>query len=496
MNALNPARVRFAPSPTGFMHLGHARTALYCYLLAKKTGGQFLLRIEDTDQKRFLQEALTNIIDGLHWLGLQWDEGPDIGGEFGPYQQTDRLAIYHEYAERLIEMGHAYYCFCSSERLNEMRQEQQARKENPHYDGTCRNIPLPEARERIAAGEPYVVRFRMPQEGSITVRDEMRGVITVEFANLDDYILVKSNGIPVYHLAAMVDDHLMEISHVFRGSEWLPSLPQNVLLYRCFGWEEPKWYHLSVFLKPSGQGKLSKRDAAQFKEGGYSVMIHDMQELGYLPEAVNNWVALMGWSYDGSTEFFTMDDLIDKFNVEKLNPKPAAINFTKLDHFNGLHIRSLTAEDLARRIQPFFTSQGLQADLETLVKIAPILQERLKTLDEAPELAGFFFRTEVTAELGDLIPKNLTGADALRIANRAVEILKSLPDVKLHTTEEPMRALVEELGLKPGQVFGVIRSAVTGQPVSPPLFESIEIMGREVVLARLQQAVDLLQTAL
>ncbi|MEE4193980.1 MAG: glutamate--tRNA ligase [Anaerolineae bacterium] len=493
MTNTTPVRVRFAPSPTGYMHLGHARTALYGYLLAKQSGGSFMLRIEDTDQKRYVADAVDNIATGLKWLGLQWDEGIDVGGEYGPYRQTERLEIYNEHVNWLLENGHAFYCFCSQERLQKVREEQRQNKENPHYDGTCRNISLAEARDRIANGEKAVVRFKMPKEGSITVHEEMRGDITEELKNLDDYILVKSNGIPVYHLAAMVDDHLMEITHVFRGSEWLPSLPQNALLYRTFGWEEPKWCHLSVFLKPSGKGKLSKRDSAQFKEGGYSVMIHDLEDLGYLPEAVNNWVALMGWAYDDHTEFFTMQDLIDKFSIAKLNPKPSAINFSKLDHFNGLHIRALDIEDLARRIQPFFTKVGLKADMETLVKIAPIIQERLKTLDEAPEMAGFFFQDEVIPVAEELIQKKMTAQDALNVAKRATEILEAASGMTHDAAEAPLRDLVEELGLNAGQVFGVVRVAVTGQRVSPPLFESMEIIGKETVMLRMRKAVELLE---
>lgn len=493
MTDTTPVRVRFAPSPTGYMHLGHARTALYGYLLAQQTGGSFMLRIEDTDQKRYVADAVENIQTGLQWLGLQWNEGEDVGGDYGPYRQTERLDIYNEHVNWLLENGHAFYCFCSQERLQEVRNEQRKNKINPHYDGTCRNVTLSEARERIANGEKAVVRFKMPKEGSITVTDEMRGDMTVELENLDDYVLVKSNGIPVYHLAAMVDDHLMDITHVFRGSEWLPSLPQNVLLYRTFGWQEPKWCHLSVFLKPSGKGKLSKRDSAQFKQGGYSVMIHDLEDLGYLPEAVNNWVALMGWAYDDHTEFFTMQDLVDKFSIAKLNPNPSAINFTKLDHFNGLHIRSLEIEDLAHRIQPFFEKVGLSADIETLIKITPIIQERMKTLDEAPEVAGFFFRDEVIPVAEELIQKKMTAQDALSVAKRATEILDGCEALTHDTAEEPLRGLVEELDMNPGQVFGVIRVAVTGQRVSPPLFESMEIIGKETVMQRMYKAVELLE---
>ena len=368
MTDQKPVRVRFAPSPTGRLHLGGGRTALYNYLLAKKTGGTFILRIEDTDKKRYVEGAEREIIDGLRWLGIDWQEGPDVGGEYGPYRQADKKALYRQYAERLVEQGDAYYCFCSSERLSRMKQEQQQRKEFPHYDGCCREIPLDEARKRVAAGEPHVIRFKTPKEGVTTVRDLIRGEITVENRTIDDYIIVKSDGWALYHLAAMVDDHLMKISHVIRGSEWIPTLPLHHLIIRAFGWDEPEWIHLSLFLKPDGKGKVSKRDSADFIKDGYSLFLTDLIDLGYLPEAVVNWIALMGWSFDDHTEIFTMDALVRDFSLEHLTPSPAAINFTKLDHFNGTHIRMLTIEDLAARIKPFFLKEGIDADDATLLK--------------------------------------------------------------------------------------------------------------------------------
>ena len=368
-----PVRVRFAPSPTGHTHLGSARTALYDYLLARQTGGQFILRIEDTDRKRFVPGAEEELMAGLRWLGVEWDEGPDVGGSFGPYRQSERKEIYQNYARQLINSGNAYYCFCKPDRLEKVRKEQQARKDSYHYDGLCRDMDLLEAEKRVAAGEPHVIRFKTPRQGTTTVRDVLRGDITVENRVLDDYILVKSDGLALYHLAAMVDDHLMNITHVIRGSEWLPTFPLHALIVRAFGWEEPEWVHLSVFLKPSGKGKMSKREAANLVKDGYSIFIKDLQDLGYMPEAVVNWVSLMGWSYDDHTEFFTMDDLVEKFSLEKLNPSPAAINFTKLDHFNGLHIRSLSAEQLAALMKPYFIKAGYLTDDDTLKKIAPLI---------------------------------------------------------------------------------------------------------------------------
>ena len=267
---MKPARVRFAPSPTGHMHLGSARTALYDYLLARKTGGQFILRIEDTDQKRYVEGAEQELLDGLHWLGLEWDEGPDKGGEYGPYRQSERKEIYQKYARQLVETGHAFYCFCTPERLKSVREEQIKNKVQAKYDGTCRNIPLHEADQRIKNGEQHVVRFKTPKEGTTVVNDLLRGEIVVDNSTLDDYIIVKSDGLALYHLAAPVDDHLMKITHVLRGSEWLPTFPLHSLIHKAFGWEEPVWVHLSVFLKPSGKGKMSKREAQDLAKDGKS----------------------------------------------------------------------------------------------------------------------------------------------------------------------------------------------------------------------------------
>jgi glutamyl-tRNA synthetase len=493
MTPVHPVRVRFAPSPTGHLHLGGARTALYDFIFARQTGGQFLLRIEDSDQKRLVPGAEQEMMDNLRWLGIEWDEGPDVGGPYGPYRQSERKEIYQDYARQLIEMGKAYYCFCSPERLEKMRQDQQKRKIPQHYDGFCRNIPFDEADSRVRKGEKYVVRFKTPLEGATTVHDELRGDITVENQMIDDYIIVRSDGLALYHLAAMVDDHLMKITHVIRGSEWLSTFPLHGLIHRAFGWEEPKWVHLSVFLKPSGKGKMSKREAADLIKDGYSIFIKDMEELGYLPEAIINWISLMGWSYDDRTEFFLMKDLIEKFSLEKLNPAPAAINFSKMDHFNGVHIRNLSFDDLARRIKPFFLARGYPADDDRLKKIAPLIHERLVTLEEAPDLAGFFFEEEVRPIPEELVAKGLTAAQSADVARRCLDVLEKLSLFTLEAIEPPMRVLVEELGLSTGQVFGILRVAVTGKRVSPPLFEGFDIIGREKVLDRIRDAIKILE---
>ena len=491
--AIRPARVRFAPSPTGRTHLGSGRTALYNYLLARQTGGQFLLRIEDTDRKRFVPGAEQELIDSLHWLGLQWDEGPDVGGPCAPYRQSERKEIYQQHARKLVEMGHAYYCFCTPERLAKVRAEQQKQNQTPLYDGLCRQLDPDEADRRVAQGETHVVRFKMPKEGSITAVDRLRGPITVENHTLDDYILLKSDGLALYHLAAMVDDHLMGITHVLRSSEWLSTFPLHAHIIRAFGWQEPEWVHLSVFLKPSGKGKMSKRESAELKQGGYSIFIKDLEELGYIPEAVDNWIALMGWSYDDHTEFFTLPELVEKFSLDKLNPSPAAINFTKFDHFNGLHIRRLAVEDLARRVQPFFEAAGYIADDQKLMKVVPLLQNRIVTLDDAPVMGGFFFREEIQPSTDELVGKNMTPAESAAAARQAYEILAALPEINQDTAEEPLRNLAESLGLSAGQLFGILRAAVTGQTVSPPLFESMAVIGKEKVLERIQSAINALE---
>ena len=487
-----PARTRFAPSPTGRMHIGNARSALYPFLLARRLGGQFILRIEDTDRKRYEPGAEQELINGLRWLGLRYDEGPDIGGPHSPYRQSERRAIHHEHAWKLVEMEKAFPCFCAPDRLEKVRQEQQKNKQNPRYDGTCRALDPAEARRRVEAGEKYVIRFKMPKEGSITTADLLRGSITTENSALDDSVLLKSDGLPTYHLAAMVDDHLMEITHVIRGSEWLPSMPLHIHIIRAFGWEEPVFAHLSVFLKPSGKGKMSKRDRAETMKDGYSIFLGDMQDLGYTPEGVLNWIALMGWGVS-EDDVMTLDRMIERFSIDSLTPSPAAINFQKLDHFNATHIRLMRTDDLAARLKPYFAREGLAVRDDVLLKMIPLLRERLVTLDDCISFGAFFFKDEVTPNPEDLIAKGLDAKQSAEIVRRAYQILEAQPDISHERSEPPMRAYVEESGLNANQVFGILRAAVTGQKVSPPLFESMEIVGREVCLKRIQNATAMLE---
>ncbi|MGB2894917.1 MAG: glutamate--tRNA ligase [Anaerolineales bacterium] len=489
-----PARVRFAPSPTGRFHIGSARTALYDFLLARQSGGQFILRIEDTDRNRFDPQAEKEYYEALRWLGLEWDEGPDIGGPHTPYRQSERTEIYRQLAEELIDRGHAYHCFCSPDRLTQVRQLQQKRKEPTRYDGHCRRLSLVEARERALGGESHVIRFKTPQEGQTIAEDLLRGPITVDNHTIDDYILIKSSGMPVYHLAAMADDHLMKITHVLRGSEWLPTFPLHVLIYEAFGWQQPVWIHLSVLLNPSGKGKLSKRSAADPRGGAKALFVSDISEMGYLPQAVINWLSLMGWSFDDHSEFFPMEDLIEKFSIEKLSPSPAAVNFSKLDHFNGLHIRSLSTDELAEQLLPFFTKAGIDAALTEIKVLVPLIQERIHTLDEAVDMARFFFQPDVRPEPSELVGNKMSAQESAHAAERSYEVIRAMPEINNEPLEHALRDLADELGVKAGQLFGILRVAVTGQKVSPPLIESMVIIGMEKVLARIEHAAKILNS--
>lgn len=491
MDGNKPARVRVAPSPTGHMHLATARTALYDYLLARQTGGKFVLRIEDTDVKRTVAGSEAEIMKGLRWLGLDYDEGPDIGGPFGPYRQTERRDLYREQADWLVARGLAYPCFCTPERLESMRQEQQARKLASHYDGLCRRIEPDQAQSRVARGERHVIRFKTPKDGTTTAHDLLRGDIVVENANIDDYVLLKSDGLPTYHLAAVVDDHFMQITHVLRGAEWLSTFPLHVNVCRAFGWDEPTWVHLSLFLKPSGKGKLSKRDASDAMKDGYSVFIKDLEHLGFIPEGVLNWIVLMGWGV-AEGDVLSLEEMIKRFDLGSLTASPAAINFAKLDHFNGTHIRLLSDDDLARRLGPFFAAAGLPVQDDALRRIAPLLKGRMTTLDEAVPMGGFFFKPTVTPEPAELVGKGLTSLQSQDVLRSSLAVIEPLQPFDAGTLDGALRQMAERMSLSPGEAFGVLRVAFTGQKVSPPLFESMEVIGRDLVIARLRNALNML----
>src|SRR5918993_441439 len=458
----SPVRVRFAPSPTGLLHIGGARTALFNWLLvhgqARREGrdGAFLLRIEDTDRNRYVEGAEEGIVGILRWFGLEWDEGPDVGGPVGPYRQSERTDLYREHAARLLESGHAYRCFCTPERLQRVREEQSARKEAPGYDRFCRDLAVEQVKANLAAGLPCSIRFRMPLAGETRVVDLLRGEIVFQNANLEDLILLKSDGYPTYHLANVVDDHLMAISHILRGEEWIPTAPIHVRLYDAFGWDAPQFAHMPLILAPGG-GKLSKRHG--------STAMEEFRAHGYLPEALMNYLTLLGWSLDGTTEMFSRDDLLETFTLQRVNPSPGTFDYNKLRWFNQQYI-----------------NHGL------------LLKDRLETLADAPELMAYFLESDLDPyDPALLIPKKMTRDDALA-ALEAVAVL--LPGVDLgneETTETRFRALADELGLKAGSLFMPVRVAVTGRTQSPGLFETLRVIGAERVGARVAAAVDRLR---
>ncbi len=484
----NTVRVRFAPSPTGYLHVGGARTALFNWLFARHHNGVFILRIEDTDRTRFVPEALEDIMESLRWLGLEWDEGPEVGGDYGPYFQSQRLDIYQKYAKQLVDSGHAYYCYCSPERLARVREEQRRRGEpDVGYDRHCRYLTAKERAEYEAQGIVPVVRLKVPLEGQTSFHDVLHGDITVDNAKLDDLVLLKSDGYPTYHLANVVDDHLMGISHVMRADEWLPSVPKHVLLYQAFGWDIPIYAHLPVILAPTGKGKLSKR------HGG--VAVHEFREEGYLPEAMVNFLARVGWAYDDKTEFFTRQELIEKFSLEGVSKSPAAFSYDKLEWMNGVYIRMLPPDELARQLMPFLERAGLTADLPTVRRLVPLIQERLKKLSEVVEWVDFVFVDQLNYDPALLVGKKMTAEESLAALRKARETLAALPDFEEETLEKALRALVKELGLKAGQLFGILRGAVTGKKVAPPLFGTLSILGQERALKRIDQALEVLKLA-
>jgi len=483
-------RVRFAPSPTGYFHVGGARTALYNWLLARHHGGVFILRIEDTDRTRYQPEALDDLLSSLRWLGLDWDEGPETGGDHGPYFQSERLEIYQKYANQLIDEGYAYNCYCSPERLAQMRRKQRASGASQGYDRHCRELTAQQRAEYEAQGITPVVRFKTPLAGSTSYVDVIRGPSAVENGTLDDLVLLKSDGFPTYHLANVVDDHLMEISHILRGDEWLPSVPRHVLLYQAFAWEPPLYAHLPVILSPTGKGKMSKRKTTGPGGREYDVLARDFRAKGYLPEAMINFLALVGWGYDDKTEIFSREELIQHFSLEGVNKSAAAFDYDKLDWLNGLYIRNMSADELAGRLMPVLREAGFDPDLDTVRGLAPLVQERLKRLTDVVDWVDFFFSDEITCDPALLVGKKMTLATSLIALEKAVAALEALPDFEVETLDKALRALADELGLKAGSFFGPIRAAVTGKKVSPPLFGTLHLLGRERVLARMRRALQ------
>lgn len=487
---VDKVRVRFAPSPTGVPHIGNIRTALFNWLFARHTGGTFIVRIEDTDRARLVPGAVDAVLESLRWLGLDWDEGPEIGGPHEPYIQSERLATYKSCADWLVAQGDAYRCYCTPEQLEKVRQEQVARKEPLRYNRACRDLSAEERRAREAAGQSYVIRFKVPLSGQTSFRDLFRGEISFDNATLDDHVLLKSDGWPTYQLASVVDDHVMGITHVLRGDEWISSTPKHVLEYWAFGWEPPIFGHFALILGKD-RTKLSKR------HGATDVLSY--REMGYLPEALANFLALLGWSppeEEARTEILSRDDLIRLFSLDRIGVTPSIFDTEKLDWMNGYYIRQLAVDELTERVMPFLQKAGLvppypvPADVRAYVRaIAPLVQERVKRLDEVPELTDFFFRSTLTYDASLLVQKGMAREGTVHALILARERMAALPEFDAVSLEGVLRPLADELGLKTGQLFGALRVAVTGRTVAPPLFQTMAVLGRERTLERLGQAI-------
>jgi len=477
-------RVRFAPSPTGYPHLGNIRTALFNWLFARHQGGIFILRIEDTDVARRVEGAVGIIQDSLRWLGLDWDEGP--------YFQSQRLSLYRETAQRLVDEDHAYLCYCSRERLEAMRQEQMKRKQPPKYDRHCRNLTEQEKIQLKAIGTTPVIRFKTPLEGETTFHDLTYGRVTFKHDTLDDFVLLKSDGYPTYHLANIVDDHLMRVSHVLRAEEWLSSTPRHVLLYQALDWQAPQFAHLPMILGPD-RAKLSKRHGA--------TNINEYQRQGYLPDAMVNFLALLGWSLDDRTELLSREELIRQFSLERVGKTGAIFNKEKLEWMNGVYLRRLSLGEFVHRAMPFLDKDLPESvtrplDESYVSQVLSLIQERAKTLAEIPQLADFFFLDELRYDTGLLLKGKLDAKSATRAITIVSQRLEQAATWDAATLEGILRSLSTELNLPTGELFGLLRMAVTGRTAAPPLFQTMAVLGREKCLKRFRMTLELLPACL
>ena len=477
---MSQIRVRYAPSPTGIPHVGNIRTALFNWFFARHAGGVFIVRIEDTDTARTVPGALEAILESLRWLGLDWDEGPEAGGNFGPYFQSQRLELYNRLAAELVAKKYAYYCHCPPERLEKLRAEQTASKEPPGYDRYCRNLELGPA-------PGAVIRFKIPLESQTTFYDLIRGEITFDNAVLDDFVLLKSDGYPTYHLANVIDDHYMMISHVMRGEEWLSSTPRHLMLYRAFEWLPPKYAHLPIILG-TDRSKLSKRHGA--------VSLLDYRTQGYLPEAMTNFLALLGWSLDDKTELLSKEEVTSHFAIERVSQTAAIFNKDKLDWMNGVYIRALTLDEFTARALPFL-GYNLPPEVERPLdagyakKVLALVQERAKTLVEAAskELSWFFFIDKLDFPPELLIDRKLDKDQTISMLATATAKLAALDCFDAATLENILRPMAEEMNLKAGQLFGTLRTAISGLTATPPLFQMMEVLGQHRCLTRMREAI-------
>lgn len=472
-------RVRFAPSPTGYLHVGGLRTALYNYLFARKHGGRFILRIEDTDQSRYVPGAVEQLIESLRWTSLGHDEGPDVGGPHAPYYQSQRLGLYREAAERLISEGHAYYCFCTAERLDEMRRKQIDQKRDPKYDRTCLTLDKAEVESRLGDGVPHVIRMLVPADETIGIDDQVRGRVQIASSQLDDQVLVKSDGFPTYHLANVVDDHEMDITHVIRGEEWLSSTPKHILLYRFLGYEPPRFAHLPLLLNPD-KSKLSKRQG--------DVAVEDYREQDYFPEALINFVAFLGWNPGDDRELFTLDELVEAFSLDRVGKSGAVFNLEKLRWFNQEYLRMRPAGELVAQLRPLVEERGWTGFPDEYIALAvKLMQDRLAFVREYPVLASWLF-VDPDVYDPDTVRKRWK-EDSAGFLGEFLPELTSVDPFSADSLKERLEAFVESRGRKAGDLIHPLRLACTGIGKGPSLYELLEALGRETVVRRVEAAV-------
>ncbi len=474
MSFSSPLRTRIAPSPTGIAHVGTAWMSMFDLALARQSGGQFVIRIEDTDRSRFVEGAEEKIYEAFEWLRLPYDEGGKKGGPYAPYKQSKRLDIYQKYAQQLLDEGHAYYCFCTPERLAKMREEQQKVGQLPKYDRHCRNLSAEEVKNLQASGQKSVIRLKVPDSGLISWDDAVRGKVEFNLENVEDQILMKSDGFPTYHLAVVVDDHLMKITHVLRGEEWISSTPKHLLLYQAFKWDVPVLAHMPL-IRNADKSKLSKRKN--------DVSILSYRGRGYLPEALVNFIALLGWSHPEQKEIFSLDEFLKVMTLDRIQKTGPVFDIKKLDWMNGVYIRALPVDELKKRLQPFLPSDFPHQKFEEML---PLILERLVTLKDIEELTSFFYRP-ITLDVKELLKKSTAEQTAQQL-NKTLEALKNTKMWKKEELEATVRALQEYSDYKKSQYFMMLRVAVTGRTATPPLFETMEVLGRDIVLERLTSA--------
>lgn len=472
-----PVRVRIAPSPTGDPHIGTAYIALFNYVFAKKHGGKFIVRIEDTDQTRFRKDSESMILDCLKWAGLPWDEGPDVGGPYAPYRQSERTQLYREYSDVLLNKGHAYRCFCTSERLDTVRKERMSQKLQGGYDRHCRDLPWPEIEKQVKNGIPFTVRMKMPLSGNTTFNDGLRGPVSFENDGVDDQVLLKSDGFPTYHLANVVDDHEMQISHVIRGEEWISSTPKHVVLYDMFGWQRPEFTHLPL-LRNADKSKISKRKQP--------TSINYYRRKGILPDALRNYLALMGWSYGDDKEIFTTQDMIEHFSIERMTLGGPVFDLEKLAWINGHYMRSLPSDAYVSHLREEIFSA------DALSKIVPLIRERIEKFEDFIGAAYFFFSGDLKYDPQLLMPKGRTPAEAAAILTDALDALEVLESWTVADITAALEGFLAAKNLKAKDVYMPLRVATTGSKETPPLFDSMAVIGKEMVRRRIRCAATLL----